>query len=138
MPQAIAEVEQMDATVGWQRLAVLAEIGDVVEAGREPRILRLDDVAAARILALAEIQRKRHLLLVGNVLAVKHQHGVSVHAGFDISRLVFGQRFGEIYPGDFAGKMTMQLLDLNGHGVFPGRRAVTPRLICEKATLDDS
>jgi hypothetical protein len=64
MPQAIAEVEQMDAAVRRQRLAVLAEVGNVVQPGREPRLLRLDDIAAARILALAEIQRERHLLFV--------------------------------------------------------------------------
>src|ERR1700754_3092755 len=72
----------------WTRLAVLAEVGDVVEAGGEPRILRLDDIAAARILALAEIQRERHLLLIGDILAVEHQHGVFVHAGFDIGGLL--------------------------------------------------
>src|ERR1700745_4080818 len=45
-----------------------AEVGASVEAvSREPRILRLDDIAATRILALAEIQRERHLLVVGNV-----------------------------------------------------------------------
>src|SRR3954463_945427 len=122
MPQAVAEVEQMDAAVRLQRLAVLAEIGDVVQARREPRILRLDDVAAARILALAEIQRERHLLLVGDVLAVEHQHGVSVHAGLDIGGLLRRQRFSQVYAGDFADEMTVQLLDLDWHGVFPGSR----------------
>src|SRR4030081_2480579 len=61
----------------WTRLSggsgfpAFAEIGNVVQPGRQPRILRLHDIAAARILALAEIQRERHLLLVGDVLAVE-------------------------------------------------------------------
>jgi len=33
MPQAVAEIEQMRAVVFCERLAVLAEVGDVVEAG---------------------------------------------------------------------------------------------------------
>jgi hypothetical protein len=58
MPQAVAEIEQMGAVIARQRLAVPAEVGNVVEAGLESRILRLDDIAAARIFALAEIQRE--------------------------------------------------------------------------------
>jgi hypothetical protein len=45
MPQAVAEIEQMGAVIARQRLAVLAEVGDVVEAGREPRILRNSSTA---------------------------------------------------------------------------------------------
>ena len=82
----------MDAAVRRQRPAVLAEIGDVVQPGREPRILRLDDIAAARILALAEIQRERHLLVVGNVLIREQQHRVFVHAGLDVGSLLRRQR----------------------------------------------
>ena len=58
----------MGAVIARQRPAVLAEIGDVVQPGREPRVLRFDDIAAARIFALAEIQRERQLLLVGDFL----------------------------------------------------------------------
>ena len=65
MPQAVAEVEQMRAVIFRKRLAVLVEIGNVVEPrGTEPVILLLGDVAAARIFTRAEIQREGHLLVV--------------------------------------------------------------------------
>ncbi len=100
----------MGAVVARQRLAVLAEIGDVVETGGgEPRILRLDDIAAARIFALAEIQCKRHLLRVRDVLTAKQQHGVLIHAGLDIGGLLRRQGFTQIDAGDFAEKMGMKL-----------------------------
>ena len=86
----------MHAAVARQRLAVLAEVGDVVEPGLQPRIPRLDDIAAARIFPLAEIQRKRHLLIVGNVLIAKQQHAVFIHAGFDVGCLLRRQRLSQI------------------------------------------
>ena len=46
-------------------------------------VLRLGDVAAARVLDVAEIAGERHLLLVGELLVVEHQHGMLVHAGLD-------------------------------------------------------
>src|SRR6185369_3104321 len=88
MPQAVAKVEQMGAVILRQRLAVLAEVGDVVEAGCQPVVFLLGHGAAARMFALAEIQCKRQLLLVGDVLVVKQQHGIFVHAGFDVGRLM--------------------------------------------------
>ncbi len=59
MPQAVAEIEQMGAVIARQRLAVLAEIGDVVQSGGEPVIFLLGHGAAACILALAEIAGER-------------------------------------------------------------------------------
>src|SRR5258707_15109305 len=88
MPQAVAEVEQMAAVIARQRLAVLAEIGDVVQPGRQPVIFLLGHGAAARVLALAEIARKYQLLFVRYVLVAEQQHGVFVHAGFDIPGLL--------------------------------------------------
>src|ERR1700694_1659604 len=114
----------MSAAVAWQRLAVLAEVGDVVEAGGgKPRILRLDDIAAAWIFALAEIQRERQLLLVGNVLISEQQHGVFIHAGFDIPCLLRRQGFAQIDAGHLAEKMRVKLPDRDRHGVSPDRDA---------------
>src|SRR3981189_1204204 len=118
----------MSAAVTRQRLAVLAEVRDIVEAGagREPRILRLDDVAAARIFLFAEIQRERHLLLVGDVLIAEQQPPVLVHAGFDIGGLLRRQRLSQIDAGDLAEKMRVKLPDRDSHGVSPDRKAVVP------------
>src|SRR2546421_12891151 len=68
MPKTVAKIEQMGAMISRQRLAVLSQVGDIVQPGGEPVILLLGHVAATGVLAIAEIQRKGHLLLVGNVL----------------------------------------------------------------------
>src|SRR6187401_1787813 len=116
MPQPVAEVEQSGAAVARQRLAVLAEVGDVVEAGGEAVILLLHDRAAARPFALAEIQREGELLLVGDVLAVEDQYGIFVHSRFDLGRLIPGQRLAQIEAGNLADEMLVQLADRHGHG----------------------
>jgi hypothetical protein len=111
MPQAVAEVEQMSAAVARQWRAVLAEVGDVVKSGAKPGILRLDNIAAVRIFAFAEIARKRQLLLVGDVLVAEQQHGVFIHAGFDIPGLLRRQRLARIDARDFTEKMRVKLPD---------------------------
>src|SRR3979411_2151529 len=114
MPKAVAEIEQMSAVVARQRLAVLAEVGDIVEAGREPRILRLDDVAATRIFPFAEIKRESQLMIVGNVLISETQHRVVTHSVFDFGGLPRRQRLSQIDAGDLAEKMRVQLPDRDG------------------------
>src|SRR6476661_5418820 len=126
MPQAVAEVEQMGAVILRQRLAVLAEVGDVVEAGCQPVVFLLGHGAAARMFALAEIQCKRQLLLVGDVLVVKQQHGIFVHAGFDVGRLLRRQGFAQIDGRILAEEMRGKLPDRDRHGVLLKRRAVVP------------
>src|SRR5258705_13545260 len=121
MSQAVAEVEQMGAAVARQRRAVLAEIGDVVKSGAKPGILRLDNIAAARIFAFAEIARERHLLFVRYVLIAEQQHGVFIHAGFDIPSLLRRQRLAQIDARDFTEKMRVKLPDRDRHGVSPDR-----------------
>ena len=119
MPEAVAEIEQVGPAVAGQRLAVLAEIGDVVEPGAEAILVLLHDRAAMRLLALAEIQRKGQLLLVGDVLAVEYQHGVFVHRRLDLARLLLRQRLAQIEAGHLADKMLVQLADSQGHGAYP-------------------
>ena len=111
----------MGAVILRQRFAVLAEIGDIVEAGRQARVLRLDDIAAAGIFALAEIERKRQLLLVGDVLVAEQQHRIFVHAGFDLGRFLSRQGFAQIDARNLAEKLRMKLPDRNRHGVSPDR-----------------
>jgi hypothetical protein len=121
VPQAVAEIEQMGAVIARQRLAVLAEVGDVVEAGVEARILRLDDIAAPRILALAEIQRERHLLFVRDVLIAEQQHGIFIHAGLDLGGLLRRQWLSQIDAGNFAEEIGVKLPDRDRHSVSPDR-----------------
>src|SRR5260370_25926337 len=133
MTQAVAEVEQMAAVIARQRIAVLAEIGDVVEPGGEPVIFLLGHGAAARVLALAEIAREYQLLIVRYVLVADQQHGVVVHAGFDIPGLLRRQRLAQIDARDLTKKMRVKLPDRDSHGVSPDRDGRFSRSICVKS-----
>ena len=112
----------MRAAVFRQRLAVLAEIGDVVEAGLEPVVFLLRHRAAACILALTEIQREAHLLLVVDVLVVEDQHRVFVHGGLDLARLIRCERLSQVEARNLADKMLLKLPDGDRHGVSPANR----------------
>src|SRR5882757_3525985 len=136
MPKAVAEIEQMGAVIFRQRLAVLAEIGDVVQAGCEPIVFLLGHGAAARLFAFAKIQRERQLLLVANVLVAKQQHGIFVHAGFDVGRLLRRQGNAQIDARNLAEEMRVKLADRDRHGVLLKRRAVVP-LDLRKKLLPD-
>src|SRR6185437_681106 len=135
MPEAVAEVEQMRAMFARQRLAVLAEVGDVVQSGGEPVVFLFRHGAAAGIFALAEIAREGELLLVGYVLVAEQQHGVFVHAGFDVGGLLRRQRLPQVDAGDFAKEMRVNLPDRHGHDVPPGRDERSwPRSVAQKTT----
>ena len=88
MPQAIAEIEQVDAAVARQRLAVPLPR---LETSLSPVCSRKSSgltTLPPREFPFAEIQRERQLLLVGDVLIAEQQHGVFVHAGFDVPRFL--------------------------------------------------
>ena len=105
--------------IARQRLAVLAEIGDVIEPGGEAIVFPLGDGAAAGVLALAEIAGENQLLIVRDVLVAEQQHGVFVHAGFDVPCLFRRERVSQIDAGNLAEKMRVKLADRHGHGVPP-------------------
>jgi hypothetical protein len=133
VPQAIAEIEQIGAAVLRQRLAVLAEVGDVVEARGEAVFIGLGDVAAAGVLALTEVQGEGHLLLVGDVLVVEHQHRVFVHGGLDLACFGLGERLAQIEAGHLADEVFLQLPDGDRHDVLSRvSRAVGPALSTKK------
>ena len=92
-----------------------------VQPGLQPRILRLDDIAAARIFALAEIQRKGQLLLIGDILVAEQQHRVFIHAGLDVGGFLRRQRLSQIDAGNLAEKMLVQLANGHGHERLPDR-----------------
>jgi hypothetical protein len=119
MPETIAEIEQMGAAVARQRLAVLAEVGNVIQPRRQAVVFLLGDGAAACLLALAEIQRKGQLLFVRDVLVAEQQHGIFVHAGLDIGRFLRRQGLSQIDARNLAEKMRMKLPDRDRHGVSP-------------------
>jgi hypothetical protein len=66
-----------------------------------------------------KIQGESQLLLVRDVLIAEQQHGVFVHAGFDVPRLLIGEGLSQIDAGDLAEKMRMKLPDRHGHGAPP-------------------
>ena len=88
MPQTVAQIEHPLAAVRSKRLVVLVEVRNVVHAGLQSPVCCLGDVAALRVFEIAEVARKRLLLLIIDWLVVKHQHGEPVHRGFDFARLV--------------------------------------------------
>src|SRR5205814_893277 len=71
--------------------------------------------AAARDFELAEIAGKRHLPLVVELLAAKHQHGITVdrlRQGLDRGLV---ERLAGIDPSDLGGEQRMQLADAQRH-----------------------
>src|SRR5271168_2786983 len=126
MPEAVAEIEEMGAVFTWQRLAVFAEIGDVIESGSKAVVLLLGDGAAAGGLTLTEVQGESQLLFVRNVLVGEQQHGVLVHAGLDVPCFFRGEGLSQVDAGNLAEKMRMKLPDRHGHGAPPDWRAVSP------------
>jgi hypothetical protein len=119
VPQHVADVEEPLPAVAGERLAVLAEVGDVVHANHEALVLGLGDVAAARVLDVAEVAGESHLLLVGDGLAGEHQHGVLVHARLDGGHLLARERLGDVDAGHLADEDRVEGTDGDGHGWFP-------------------
>src|SRR5581483_7729839 len=130
MPQHVAEVKQALAAVAGERPAILAEVGDVVHPDHQPLVLGLGDVAAARILDGAEVDGERHLLLVGQLLAGKHQHGILVHAGLD-GRHVRGRNgLADVDARNLADENGMELADADRHGVVLASGALFAQYPC--------
>src|SRR5262249_8404833 len=86
-----------------------------VHAHLETPVLRLADVAAARILERAEVPAERHLLLVGQLLVVEDEHRIAVHAGLDRRDLVARKRSGDVDTRYLAHEDGMDLPDRNTH-----------------------
>src|ERR1700722_13314613 len=122
MPQSIAELEKPDAFRRRQNVAVLIEVGKIGDAGAEPLLDSPADMAGrAIVFELAEMPRKRKLLLVGQILVAKHQHRVAVHPGFDRGDSVGRERAGAIDAADLAGEDRVERTDRNRHLRAPSR-----------------
>ena len=117
VPEHVAEIEQAHARVARQRLAVAAEIRHVVPPGLQALVLGLGDVAAAGVFERAEVAAERHLLLVGDLLVVEHEHRVAIHPRLDPRHLVGGERPADVDAGHFAHEHGMDLADGQTHGL---------------------
>ena len=102
VPELIAQVEQPAPVVACQRLVVHAEVRHVRHVSVEAASGGCDDAAGGGVLQRSEIGAERFLLVVGEGLVVKDQHGVTIHAGFQRRDLGRGQRPGDVDTGDFA------------------------------------
>src|SRR5262249_982012 len=70
-------------------------------------------------LQLAEIEREGELLLVGEVLAVEHEHGASVHPRLDRRRLSAADRPGDVDARHLSGELGSQRADRYDHTELP-------------------
>ena len=68
-----------------------------------------------RPLDFPEVGAEGELLLVGDVLPVKHEDRVLVHAGVNRRGLLGGQRAPQVDPFDLAHEYRMNLADTDRH-----------------------
>ena len=82
MPQQIAQIEHALTIVPVQNAMVGVQIGHIGHFRAKTPVFRLCDVAGrARQLQRAKISTERELLVVGDVLVMKHQNRIFVHPG---------------------------------------------------------
>ena len=92
------------------------QVGEVRDPRAEPLFFAPPDVARGLVaLELAEVERERDLLLVGQGLIAKDQHGVRVDRCLDRGRVGAVERLRDIDARDFAGVRGTQLPDRDGH-----------------------
>ena len=116
MPQPVAELEEPDPILVGHDVAVLVEVGEIRDARAEPMVLALSDMPRrVVILELAEMAGERDLLLVGDVLVAKDEHGIFVHARLDRSDLLWAERLAAIDTRNFSGKDRVERADRYGH-----------------------
>ena len=119
VPELIAKPEQTTTVVARQQLAVLVEIGYVVDLHAHAAILRRCNVAS-RLLERPKLATERNLLLVVESLAPEHQHAEAVDARMDTGHFMVRQSTGQIDAGDEAGKQVLvcciDRLNMNWHG----------------------
>ena len=115
MPEAIAEAVHAAPVVGLQQIAVFIDVRDVAEGlVAEPALLERGGPRLGVQLAV-EALREGDLLVVGEGLVAKNQHGVLVHAGPDL-----GERLRIVHPpeidrADLGGEVRMKLLEGQWH-----------------------
>src|SRR5215471_7036916 len=116
MPEPVGQFKEPDTVVGRDDVAVLVEVRKIGHARAKPLRLAAADVARRAVgLELAEMTREDELLVDGDVLVAKHEHGVAVHARFDRGDLVRAERMAAIDAGDLADKDRVQRADRDRH-----------------------
>src|SRR4029453_15196364 len=124
VPEAVAQGEETRARVAGEHLVVRVDVGHVREGGGQT--VRLPQAGADGVLDLAEAQRERELLLLGDGAAVEHQHRVLVHRGVDVLRVSRGEGSGEIEALDLRGEARADLSG-GGHAGVPSGELGPPR-----------
>ena len=116
VPEPVAQLEEPLAVVARNDLAVLVEVGQIADPGAEAALRCLADVAGPGLdLELAEVAREGDLLRVGDVLAVKDQHRMPVHALVDRGGVLAAERLRQIDAGNLADEHGMDLFDGERH-----------------------
>jgi hypothetical protein len=121
VPQTVAQCRHAPLVVACQLLARLVEVGDVGEGGVEAQLGILDRGVGA-FLERPEIACEGELLLVADVLARQHEHGMAVHAGVDGLDFGWRQRPAHIDTGKARTDVGCQGNELDRHGPILDRR----------------
>ena len=103
MPQHVAEAEQPPPVLARHDLAVLAEVRDVGDFGRQPPVFVAPYIGVGEF-QRAEIAAEGELLRVVNLLVGKDQHGKFVHARDDLADLPLGHGVAQVDAGNLAGE----------------------------------
>jgi len=119
MPELIAKIEKAAPVVRIHDLMGLGEVGNIGKLDGEPAILRLGDIATDRKFDLAEIAAERNLLLIRQLLVMKDQDSVAIHARFDRIDVGFGERLAEIDITDLTDKVFLKRCDPHAHLKIP-------------------
>jgi hypothetical protein len=115
MPQPVADGEQATPIVARKRFVVLVQVGDVGKCRRQPSVLGSPQTGADGKLDGADGSSEVQLLLVREVLIVKDQRGVLVHAGVNCGNRPCRHGLGEIEPVDLADEARSNLTDRKRH-----------------------
>ena len=116
MPEAVADGEEPPPVVPRVHVVVLVEIGHVGEAGGQAVLVGGAEARADGVLDVPEALGEGELLLVVDVLVVKDEHRVLVHAGMDRVHLFLGQRLGHVHAFNLGGEARPDLSCGDGHG----------------------
>ena len=115
MPELVALVIEHPPVVGRQRVALGVHVGEIGDLRGHARVLR---DAARGLLQRAEAAGEGYLLVVGQVLIVKDQHGVLLEGGADLDERGIVD-VAQVGAHDLGREMRVQLADGDAHRVMP-------------------
>src|SRR5262249_28054627 len=96
------------------------EVGEVRDARAQPVLAARSNVTGALVaLQRAELEGERDLLLVGDRLIAKHEHGVPIHPRLDREHVLPIERLRNVDPRDQAGESPVHGANARGHLILP-------------------